>query len=411
MIILTSLIISKANAQSLDPLWDSLLESYQFSNNLQSYCYTNSENKIKGHRINQRVRPASVTKLYVSLWALEKMGPNYTYKTQIITDGINLHIIGAHDSFFVAENIFLLISQLNKMGISSINKLTFSDNFYFNWSSDKKQIETLLYKYLNTDKWNEKISREFQQTINSNRDLNLGLEINTNINLSVSKIEANSTSPFNLKNNTTTIVFESSPLHYHLKEMNIYSNNFISQKIFDLNGGTNMFSQYLLDTFDVTSQNAYFYTGSGLSDNYTTCALTIKIIDRLQKIIANNNLKNSDILSVPGSDSGTLHNRFTEQSYNKSLWAKTGTLRQTSTLSGLLSTNNGIKLFGVFNHTDKIAAARNFQDEFIKKMIDFFGGSQFFNYSNKPYSPLKKSKIRIYWQKKWPRKEAILSME
>ncbi len=397
-LIVTMSFTALAESQELDQIWQQLLQKDGLDIEKQSFCYLDADSNIQGRNLDQKIRPASVTKLYTTLWALEKLGPDHTYKTQILLSNRSLHIIGANDSFFTSENIFYLISRLNQIGIENLDSISFSGEFSVNWTDDPKTIVALLQQYMNTRNWDQIIQDEFEETKAKIKRLNLPIEINDQITFTVQQVTNTAHTPFDLKDNSIkTLVFESSPLRYHLKEMNVYSSNFISQKIFDILGGPSRFAQYLFDNFAVTAEHAYFYNGSGLDENYTTCSLTLKVIKKLHLLIEKLGLNLSDIISVPGSDQGTLRNRFTDDAYNNSLWAKTGTLRHTCTLSGILNTHTGKKYFAVFNHTLDKVKARKMQDEFVKEMFFELGSPLVFEYESLEYIPLKKAKIKPWF--------------
>jgi D-alanyl-D-alanine carboxypeptidase len=169
---------------------------------------------------------------------------------------------------------------------------------------------------------------------------------------------------FRIENERSEINHFSSPLSMHLKQVNIYSNNFYADRIFDQLGGQNSFHKYLYEKFNINSRDTRFDTGSGLGENRTTCSTTLKVLESLKNFTLNSGLNLKDIISVAGSDSGTLKDRFKDSMSHRVL-AKTGTLRHTSTLAGFLGKDQ-THIFAVFNHTYKTGKARKMQNKFIK---------------------------------------------
>src|SRR5690606_4384572 len=113
-------------------------------------------------------------------------------------------------------------------------------------------------------------------------ELDLNIELRSHLNLKVDRIKFNNFSESESRDKGELLItFKSSPLFRHLKEMNIYSNNFMAQKLYDFLGGPEEFSSYLNKKFKTTKKEAYFYTGSGLGENYTTCSLTLKMLNSL----------------------------------------------------------------------------------------------------------------------------------
>ena len=172
----------------------------------------------------------------------------------------------------------------------------------------------------------------------------------------------------------------------------MYSNNFYTDKIFDFLGGSEKFADYIYRKISATTSDVYLYTGSGLGNNYTTCRTTINMLNALEEVLEAQGLKFEDVIAIPGADNGTLKNRFTENNYTRALAAKTGTLRDTSTLAGYLFSKDSIK-FGVFNSTTNKQTARNIQDKLIKKSIDNYTNIQQITYQTPDYISIKDIEI------------------
>lgn len=91
--------------------------------------------------------PASVTKLVTAAAALDLLGPRYTFRTRVasngtVEDGIlngDLFVIGDGDPFLVSERLWLLANQLRFAGIRTITgRLVFDDSAWpriEDWSS------------------------------------------------------------------------------------------------------------------------------------------------------------------------------------------------------------------------------------------------------------------------------------
>ena len=99
--------------EKTDATWEKLLELSGLPETDQAYCYTDSKGSAAGENLDKPVRLASVSKLITSLWAMEKLGPNYTYNTKLFIKGNNLHIQGSFDPFLGNEKMFFLIDFFN----------------------------------------------------------------------------------------------------------------------------------------------------------------------------------------------------------------------------------------------------------------------------------------------------------
>jgi D-alanyl-D-alanine carboxypeptidase/D-alanyl-D-alanine-endopeptidase (penicillin-binding protein 4) len=369
---------------ALDSYWHQLLSLYQFDKSKQAYCYRNKLGRIVGENIDLQVRPASVTKLYVSLWALETLKKDHRFKTKFYIYEDHLHIEGGHDPYFTTENLYYLISTLNDMGYEEFDSISFDENFYFNWSDDSQEITDLLNGYFNTADWNQAHLIEFENLVFQNQNLGINLPLRDEIQFQVSSLSLAS------RPNETPILtgtFQSSPLPSHLKQMNIYSTNFIAQKVFDYLGGVDKFAAYIKEKFNAGEETISFQNGAGFEPNMTTCRLTINVIERLKFQIQKQGLQLSDLISVPGEDLGTLQHRY-QNHLAKTLVAKTGTLRHTSALSGFLSTDLGEKPFGIFNHSYNIDNARKLQDQYVQHLFVSLGDPQSYMYYRSDYIPL-----------------------
>ncbi|CAM3191272.1 D-alanyl-D-alanine carboxypeptidase/D-alanyl-D-alanine-endopeptidase [Filibacter tadaridae] len=100
-----------------------------------------------------RVHPASVMKLLTGASALEKLGPDYTFKTELLTNGKiengvlhgDLYLRGQGDPTLIGEDLKAFASLLKKNGIKTINGNLYGDDTWYdnvrlsqdlNWSDE-----------------------------------------------------------------------------------------------------------------------------------------------------------------------------------------------------------------------------------------------------------------------------------
>jgi serine-type D-Ala-D-Ala carboxypeptidase/endopeptidase (penicillin-binding protein 4) len=382
--ILTVLITSKVNAQSAN-FWSRAIKNKDLKQTKQAYCYRHQNGEIMGENIDKIMSPASVSKIYLSYFALKKLGAYYRFKTRILIKEDHIHIQGGHDPNFTSENLFYLFSKLNKLGIYKIKKLSFDKNFYFNRSLPKNHLAWLLKGYANTEKWSIIHKVEYQNLLFQISNLDLNLFLPETIDFRAKYVFEKNTVDFS--SFKQEIYFESSPLHRHLKQMNIYSSNFIADNLFEDLGGVNEFSLFMKREFNVGSETIHFDNGAGFEPNYTNCRLTIYLIEKLKEYLSTQGLEITDLLSVAGEDMGTLANRYKKE-YKKTIAAKTGSLRHTSTLAGVLNTESSSYAFSIFNHTYKLQRARELQDYIIKKIFEIIGYPERLRYKHSDYIPL-----------------------
>ena len=376
----------------LKAYWSNLIRQYGLKQSEQSFCFR-VDGIVSGENINKKIKPASVTKLYTTLWSLDKLSKDHRFQTQIRVVGSDLYIVGGEDPYFVTENLFLLMNKLAELGMTKFDKVYFSKDFYLNWSDTEIAIINNLTKILNTAQWPKEVDQSYQELleyIKRNRiDLNLSLKA-----FEVGEvILANTKAPEKVD---FSFIHKSSPLWMHLKQVNMYSNNFYTDHLFNYLGGEAEFSQYINSKLLVSKNEIHFITGSGLGDNYTTCKTTLLMLDSLETILKSQNLLPSDIIAVPGVDEGTLKHRFTESHYNRKLVAKTGTLNDTSSLAGYIYSKDNLDYFAVFNHTDAYADKkyiREMQNDFVKESIDLIGTMTTIQYQSPDYNSILDTQI------------------
>ena len=369
LILILTLSFTVSAKENLTQKWMELNRLNSFELKKQSFCFKNKDNIITGNNINKQIRPASVSKLFTTLWALEKLGKNYRFKTSFIIKDETIYIKGSNDPFFVTENLLVVMGELASKGL--FKRVVFDQNFYLNWSDNKDIIKRSLKKIVNSNLWDNYFNEILSSLDIYIKEYDLPYVLPSFFEISDIEYVNN----LDIRDEKSELSHLSSPLYMHLKQVNIYSNNFYADQIFNYLGGESSFHKYLYEKFNVNSKDTHFYTGSGLGENRTTCSTTLKVLESLKRFTLTNELSLKDIISVAGSDSGTLKDRFKEDMSHKVL-AKTGTLRHTSTLAGYLGKEQTHQ-FAVFNHTYKTSRARKMQNKFIKFYSDINATTKF----------------------------------
>jgi D-alanyl-D-alanine carboxypeptidase/D-alanyl-D-alanine-endopeptidase (penicillin-binding protein 4) len=367
-ITLLSLVLATGISSSiLMSFWNTKVSNSPLDADKQSFCFESNQD-ILGKNIDLPVNPASVTKLYTTLWSLEQLGKDHRFQTNFSVKDGNLYIHGGSDPYFVTENLLFALSKLQEEGYSKFNKVVFDENFFFNWNKAPKKLEKALYQILNKKLWKEstftalKDSNEFFKRNNQSQRIIIDA-------FSVKKVQFKREIEL-IPDNIFTL--HSSPLYMHLKQVNMYSNNFYTDSIFEYLGGEEKFNSYIHQKLNTSKDEIYFLTGSGLGTNYTTCRVTLNMLEQLRNEFISQSLESEDVIAVPGSDAGTMKKRFTSLNYNRKIVAKTGTLNHTSAFSGFIFSDEPMR-FAVFNHTRPHAdktLVRNLQDSIVKKKID-----------------------------------------
>lgn len=399
-VLLSFLMTSAHSSEKTNSDWRSLLLANKLPSSEQSYCYTDESGKLLGENLDLRVRLASVSKLMTSLWAMEKLGPEFRYNTKLFIKGSNLHIAGSLDPFLGNEKMFFLLSQLNDLGFSRFDKITFDKIIQINPSaqihSDQYPLITRdsnarnLKMYFNTKNWTDSMRAEYTRVAG----LAPAGKFRKSVEFEIHEALFSETNPYANDPGAKKLTLSSAPLYKYLKEINIESNNYASHTIFRQLGGVEKFSEFMTDRFGLSTDSIRFWTGSGLPaiidgvryDNYATCNVVADLIMALKESAERQGRELEDIVAVPGSDAGTFRNRTFPEEYTNAFVAKTGTLMHTSTLAGAMNTQKGFSYYGIFNQSTDIIGSKIVQNGMIKSLMTDMGGPKAFNYTVTPFT-------------------------
>jgi D-alanyl-D-alanine carboxypeptidase/D-alanyl-D-alanine-endopeptidase (penicillin-binding protein 4) len=396
------------SSEKTDNDWKTLLSTNKLPYDDQAYCFEDEKEKIFGVNPDLRVRLASVSKLVTSLWSLDVLGANFRYKTRLFIKDNNLHIEGSSDPFMGNEKMYFLLSQLNTLGYTHFDKITFDKNFvvFPNAQGHIEEhpvitpeiIEQNLKNYFNTASWSPAMKKDYARVQSlAGKD-----RMKKEVLFDVPEVEAIGNNPFDEDGEARILTLSSPPLYKYLKEMNVESNNYVAQMLFLQLGGENYFISYMVEHFRLGTKTLQFYSGSGLPtmidnaryDNYATCDSMLMLIKALKKNIEEQGLKLEDIVAVPGNDQGTFSNRIFPADYKNAFMAKSGTLMHTSTLAGAMSTKSGFSFYGIFNQSTDIEGSKRVQNMMVQSIMTELGGPKAFNYKVEPFDPYGEDNVK-----------------
>lgn len=144
------------------------------------------------------------------------------------------------------------------------------------------------------------------------------------------------------------------------------SDNNMAEAIAQSLGGVLTMKDWYIDRgLPLDETNFIAADGSGLSyDNRSNCDIQVQLLRMIKKDATYGRFKK--LLAQPGKD-GTLKTRLT--AYSGRLFAKTGTLKKTASLSGFLETPKGTVVFCVLSDYLNISltSARKKIDAMVKK--------------------------------------------
>jgi D-alanyl-D-alanine carboxypeptidase/D-alanyl-D-alanine-endopeptidase (penicillin-binding protein 4) len=153
--------------------------------------------------------------------------------------------------------------------------------------------------------------------------------------------------------------------------MNVYSNNAMAEMLTRELGGLEMMRRHAAQAADVPARALQLINGSGLgAENQlaprTVCALLVAIYNQLRPT----KFTIADVFPVAGHDLGTIRRRHLPDDSV----VKTGTLRNVSTLAGVLLTRvHGPVWFALINQGGDLGGYRTQQDVLLGALMRHWG--------------------------------------
>jgi D-alanyl-D-alanine carboxypeptidase/D-alanyl-D-alanine-endopeptidase (penicillin-binding protein 4) len=352
------------------------------------------------HNADRLFNPASVTKIATSLTAISRLGPDFTFRTSLYTDGKldastgilhgSLYVVGSGDPAFFFENAMMIADKLNRSGIHEIDgNLVILGQFYFNFSASREASAKAFRATLTPDSWNAAARASYPRFLAIRAAENrVEAGSRTQGEQQPATLQPPLPGPPSLKINGQTLtdpsvntaklsllaVHTSLPLLRVLKGLNDFSNNWMATVVGNLVGGPDAVERFLKTDVGFKEDEVKFATPSGLGSNSISPRGTINMLRKLITYLDTRGLSLGDILPVAGVDAGTLEKRFTD-AFRGSVVAKTGTLNGVSALAGVAYTRQkGPLLFVIYNRGGSAHSFRAAQDETIKKVITLYGG-------------------------------------
>ncbi len=416
--------MSCPSAAMAGPYYDQLMRDFGLNKADHSFCFEDSSGELQGDNIYKKVRLASTSKLVTTLWAMDLLGPEWQFETKFFLKGDHLHIEGSLDPVFSKRKLFYFVSQLLNKNIKHISKVTFNQDFRAFAAAedyvgsvvviDANRSARNLYDYWHTPAYN-KLKPVYRAFINETPESVIEeLQIRRNLeelDLSIGSVEGVERAPFDLADPLVSEFHHFSPeIKKYLKFMNIESNNFIADQVFEKLGGEKAFDLWLegylgerlkehdlkREGYNANELSMKMYTGSGLDtkragervDNYSSCALMTTLLKDLRSELDQKGNHLKEVVAVPGSDGGTFRTRLRGALTKNTLVAKTGTLFHTSSLTGVIYSKGHTHPFGIFHQlTGGKGNARIVQNKLVEKLVEDFGGPERFDYSVEYFFP------------------------
>ncbi len=320
--------------------------------------------ELASHQGTTPVSAASLTKIATTLAVLGQLGIDYQFVTRVyhtgeIQEGIlqgDLIVAGNGDPFFVWEEAIALANTLNELGIQEIRgNLIVNEKFYMNYESAPQKAGKLLQQGLDVSLWSSEVTRQFQSLPITTPRPQLTIKGKTIVSQEI---------PTNAK---LLIIHKSLSLLEILKQMNIYSNNKMSQMLADEVGGASEVARYAAETAKVSAEEIQLINGSGLGlENRISPRAASRMLLAIDTLLKPYRLGVLDIFPVAGRDStGTMENR----NIPSGTTVKTGTLNQVSALAGFIPLDEERRVwFAIVNSGWQINYFRKQQDQLLQQL-------------------------------------------
>ena len=322
---------------------------------------------LSSHGADRVFNPASVVKVATTLWALERLGAEHRYQTQVglsgswdretgVVDG-QLVFEGGGDPDFHAENAFLVARELNRLGVRRVSDgLVVTGPFTIGWergAERRSQVEETrarmmarrLLAALDPARW-DRTARASWEAMCRRRGWDPRHPPVVAIAGGAVAVEEAGSSPL--------VRHLSSPLPVLLRRFNVYSNNDII-RVADGLGGVGELGAFVRRRLDIADSRVVLATASGEGQNRLTARLTVRLLREFHHALKALQLAPRAVLPVPGCDPGPVGRMFPRLSWGaraRTVAVKTGTLRTTdngvAVLSGFLtSPRHGVVVFCV----------------------------------------------------------------
>ena len=371
------------------------------NDNTVSYCESSLDGtqNYSGYRDHKLYPSASVSKVFLSAFALSRLGTDHKFvhewRLRKNSEGtVDAFLNSNYDPVYNIEKALYSMAQLKKYGVTKIRNLYIAKSTRVYLSvlgnphieldsvpvSLDQSIDNLKLIY-NSKNW----GGQTQQARNNVNDFYAlqGKAIDLPSTFAVQNVilDSNGQAAASFAN-ATVLKIQSTSLFRYLKEINLNSNNYMSDALFALLGGEAAFRQFQKDKMGLGLDSLIMKTGSGLPvtingervDNKATCFSILKVMHFIKLIADEAQLDLGYILLTAGLDNGTYE---TDLVINKSVVLKTGRLYDVPTLNlaGIVSTQKGLMVFGFLGHdfdnADE-ASMLDKRDSLLKDLLNYY---------------------------------------
>jgi len=347
---------------------------------------------------DEPINPASVVKIATSLWALDRLGPEFRYETRFFARGRvdqehralegDLVVVGSGDPDFHAENAFLIAKAFNELGIERVTgSLIVNKKFWIGWENGSEGREpdptkravlmaTRLRQALDPRRWNGPTRASWREFA-SRRDLAVKNPPRVVITGGVG-------TDGDVTQGEMLVVHRSQPLAEILRRFNCYSNNDIERVAAGI-GPVNELADMVATRCNVPRDEVQLETASGLGSNRLTPRIIVRLLREFRATCERLKVPLQSVLPVAGCDPGTVSRFFpllASDPNTTSVLGKTGTLTNTdggvAVLAGFARTSRGDYVFcvAVPHAAGRLKGARRAEEQWVVDFLGQNGGAQ-----------------------------------
>ncbi len=374
---------------------------------VKTACYIDPQGVVQGTNPDKMTEIASVSKLLTSHWVISKVGPHHRFSTRIhitpvAADLFDVHIQGALDPSFNVHRMATLAANLNLRGVKKIRNLTFDQNFRYRqgvYSGSQVAGDPEIHVIKN-----QQITPIVRATMTNISSLylkakaapetKLGEGLPESVSLSVADIKNISSVDFKKTPETKTLVSQSIEVYEIIKLMNLKSNNYIANILFDAMGGEVAYREFLKKDKGYTSAQVNFangsgnpiqnYKGNGRFDNKATCRSIVTLIKDLRDKMSSAGMSFSSVVAVAGESHPNTLGVYATDLMAGALIAKTGTANPVVSLAGIASTPKGNIYFAVAvadGRPGRGSSGRQIIRQEVESIFRAYGGGDDINYT------------------------------
>ncbi len=353
---------------------------------------------MESRQPDEPINPASVVKVATTLWALERLGPDFRFETRFFARGAideahgvlkgDLVVQGAGDPDFHAENAFLVARALNDLHVERVTgAVIVNSRFWIGWENGSEGrdpdpvkrsllMATRLRQAFNPKRWDGPTRMAWREFA-----LRRGLDARRPPQVAVTGgIGADGES----NPGTMLVVHRSQALPSVLRRFNCYSNNDIERVAASI-GSPDEMAAFVAARCGAAPDAVQFETTSGLGSNRLTARIIVRLLRELRATCERMAIPVESLLPVAGCDPGTVTRQFpllADGPSTTSVVGKTGTLTNTdggiAVLAGFARTADGEILFcvAVPHAAGKLKGARHAEEKWVLDLLQAHGGGQ-----------------------------------